>query len=57
MSSRSGRRVIPMSDSEGSESEVLHCPTCGSDHHGAYALLGHIYTNHWIVDEPPEGSV
>jgi len=34
--------------------EVLHCPKCGSQHHGPYALLGHIYTNHWITDEPPQ---
>jgi len=34
----------------------LHCPTCGEPAHNAYALLGHIYTNHWIVDDPPAES-
>lgn len=35
----------------------LHCPKCGEGAHNAYALLGHIYSNHWILDdaELPEG--
>jgi len=41
----------------GPQHELLACPKCGSEHRGPYAVLGHITTEHWIVDddELPEG--
>jgi len=39
-----------------SDVETLHCPKCGEDQKGAYALLGHIYTSHWIVNEGEVGG-
>lgn len=46
-----------MSRQDQSRTEKPHCPKCGEQAHNAYALLGHIYTNHWILDddELPEG--
>lgn len=41
----------------GRNSEILACPKCGREMAGPYAVLGHIYTEHWILDddELPEG--
>jgi len=31
--------------------EELHCPKCGHVTLGAYALLGHIYTKHYVANK------
>jgi len=30
--------------------QTLYCPKCGAELHGAYGVLGHIVTEHQIVD-------